>query len=71
MSWIIERDNQGIPLRMIWSGIGEQPSEHNEYLKRMIQVNSLPMRSMRDWAKQHGLSHGEDSTTVKTFNQNK
>lgn len=55
MSWIIERDAAGNPVRMIWEGPGTRPSAHNEERERMIRVNSLPMPAMREWAQRHGL----------------
>ena len=56
MSWIIERDNNDKPIRMVWCpGADEYAAERNRELKAARYKALLPMPAMREWAHKYGL----------------
>jgi hypothetical protein len=59
MNWLIERDEKGEPLRMVWMGPGDATITAKPEIVRAFVVNRLPMRSMQNWAFDHGLFESE------------
>lgn len=55
MSWLIEREKDGTPLRMWWVKESERERELQANLERAERNNALPMESMREWARKRGL----------------
>lgn len=55
MSWAIERDEKGKPIRMIWTGPDPSPTAIALERQRESERNNLPMPAMRQWAKARGL----------------
>lgn len=59
LSWYIERDREGKPLRMHWApGADEYLNQQNRELEAAKKRACLPMPAMRDWAIQRGLNNG-------------
>jgi hypothetical protein len=56
MRWIIERDEKGEPVRMVWApGADEYLAQCNREYREAAERNALPMPAMREWAKARGL----------------
>jgi hypothetical protein len=56
MSWTIERDKDGKPVRMWWApGADEYLRQQHRELEAAKMRARLPMPAMREWAKERGL----------------
>lgn len=55
MGWRIERDKDGEPVRMWWTGPDPSPCQVEAERQLQIYRNGLPMPAMREWAEKHGL----------------
>jgi hypothetical protein len=55
MNWIIERDEKGEPIRMVWTTSAPMVTIEQIERARCAFANSLPMPAMREWARARGL----------------
>jgi len=59
MNWLIERDKEGLPVRLWWAGEAGKEAERvriaEEQEKRAGETAKTFMPSVRKWAKERGL----------------